>query len=919
MYRFIRSSLAFLFLLGSLQVSAQVTLQDSLLPEFSDQLVSDNWPFLVGYVFDSQGRMFAFSKAGKIYLSNDGLKPQEAIIDISQEVANFGDHGLISVNLHPDFDENGYIYLLYTVDRHHLFHFGTPSYYGWKDEHLYPTIGRLTRYQLDKSTNFTTVVPESRTIMIGATKETGIPLLHNSHGLGSLVFGTDESLLISVGDGASYAGIDVGGDESGALAEQALREGIIDSIMDIGTFRAQSIHSVNGKILRIDPITGEGLPSNPYYDASDPIAARSRVWALGFRNPYRFRVAPNTGSHDINVGDPGVLIVSDVGWGSWEEWNRVEEAGQNFGWPLYEGIGLRWQYYYYRMPNTFAPNPSYGSGGCDEKYFAYNDLLANPIPQGEPAFPNPCQPFVQVPDSIPTFVHTPPFLTYNNSSFNLEDIGTYLPTFDEDGVLDRMRIDTAGSPVDGQQFDGICTVSGAWYTGANFPESYRGRLMMADYRGWIKALTFDTLTWELIAVEPFMERENGPARPISLAVNPADGCLWYIDYHGGGTMLRKICFGGNPPPRAVIEADRFYGPSPLEVSFDGSSSNDPKGDSLRYEWDFGDGETSTEINPVHTFTASGDAPQEFRVRLKVTDPEEASHEREAIVSLNNTPPNVRITSVEDGAVYTLGGITNLPLDAHVTDTEHAESELHYQWQVILHHNDHQHPEPIDTARSGHALVVPEGCTNETFWYRILLEVEDAAGLRGKDEVEIFPYCGTPANEFGALSVGFYDYLDNEIAWEMLQETPGSRYIIEQSPDKLFFSEVGEVSADGSMNYEFIENLHDTQQPYYRIKAISPDSLVEYSTVVQSEFLGKPDIWLYPNPARQSLYLEMEEVTDEAWIEIMDLQGRILSTARWEGSGTMMRFPLVIRDMSAGLYLYRASNGSKIRVGRFRKM
>ncbi|HEX8015910.1 MAG TPA: PKD domain-containing protein, partial [Flavobacterium sp.] len=38
-----------------------------------------------------------------------------------------------------------------------------------------------------------------------------------------------------------------------------------------------------------------------------------------------------------------------------------------------------------------------------------------------------------------------------------------------------------------------------------------------------------------------------------------------------------------------------------------------------YKWDFGDGKTSTEMNPSHSFTAVGCGTQNFNVKLTVTD------------------------------------------------------------------------------------------------------------------------------------------------------------------------------------------------------------------------------------------------------------------------------------------------------------
>ncbi|AKA36092.1 PKD domain-containing protein [Flagellimonas lutaonensis] len=74
--------------------------------------------------------------------------------------------------------------------------------------------------------------------------------------------------------------------------------------------------------------------------------------------------------------------------------------------------------------------------------------------------------------------------------------------------------------------------------------------------------------------------------------------------------------GANQPPNAVVSATPDSGEAPLEVSFTGSNSTDDVG-VVSYTWDFGDGETSTEVNPSHTFTFAGS----FEVSLTVEDEE----------------------------------------------------------------------------------------------------------------------------------------------------------------------------------------------------------------------------------------------------------------------------------------------------------
>ena len=110
---------------------------------------------------------------------------------------------MLGFALDPNFRMNGYIYMLYVVDRYYLFHFGDPNYDPNANEYNAATIGRLTRYTCRSSDGFRSVDPASRQILIGETKQTGIPICSDTHGVGSLVFGEDGTLLVSCGDGAS--------------------------------------------------------------------------------------------------------------------------------------------------------------------------------------------------------------------------------------------------------------------------------------------------------------------------------------------------------------------------------------------------------------------------------------------------------------------------------------------------------------------------------------------------------------------------------------------------------------------------------------------------------------------------------------------------------------------------------------------
>jgi PKD repeat protein len=73
--------------------------------------------------------------------------------------------------------------------------------------------------------------------------------------------------------------------------------------------------------------------------------------------------------------------------------------------------------------------------------------------------------------------------------------------------------------------------------------------------------------------------------------------------------------GSNQLPAAVASANPVSGDAPLMVQFSSDGSSDPDGTITTYAWDFGDGSTSSDANPSHTFVNAG----AYEVVLVVTD------------------------------------------------------------------------------------------------------------------------------------------------------------------------------------------------------------------------------------------------------------------------------------------------------------
>ena len=691
-----------------------------------------NIPFVqpVGIAFSDSGRMFVWEKGGRVWIVENGVKLPAPLIDLREEVGDWRDFGLLGFALDPDYETNGRFYLSYVVDYHHLKFFGTPQYDPGADQYFTDTIARVTRYTANASDGFRTADLSTRGVLIGESITTGIPLLHQSHGPGTLAFGHDGTLLVSAGDGGSFSVADDGGPNQGS-SNTGLADGIITPDQDVGAYRAQQIGSLSGKLLRIHPQTGDGVTDNPFFDPAQPRAARSRVYALGLRNPFRFAVRPDAGGP--RHAGVGTVMIGDNGWNEWEEMNVARVGGQNFGWPLFEGHGPQPLYQAQGTLNPGAPNPL--AGGACPALVPFNALCVQEVP-GTPGFPNPCNPGIPLPASLPLFEHSRPALDWGH------DAGPARVPIFVGGVAATIDLGQPGCPVAGPSFGGNSSIGGAWYPDAGaYPASYFGTYFRADFvAGWIKALDFDASD-NLLAVRPFASNGSFPGI-VALSVNPADSLLYFVQLDfSGNSQIYKVEFVSNlPPVVSASVAGLNYGPSPLTIQFSSAGTSDPENLPLQYEWDFGDGSPiSTIPNPAHTFTAPTAGPARFDVMLTVRDPGGLERTASLIVSPNNTLPMVTITSPIDGGLFPPGESSVVPMTSTVSDAEHTPAELQCKWLVLLHHNTHVHPEPLVTECASSAIISgAHGANDEVFYFEFVHTVTDAHGLSTTVSASIHP-------------------------------------------------------------------------------------------------------------------------------------------------------------------------------------
>ena len=259
--------------------------------------------------FTSHGVLIG-DQEGYIYLWKEGRRSPELILDISQEVYRNGARGLQSIAVHPEFETTPHVYILYTVaDR--------------PDSDTLMAYGRVARYEIDLGNS--SIRQETRTVLLGNDVADGIVSCSWMLGVGAMGFGTDGSLLIATSDGADHGRFDKGG--------ACFEEGDGTPGEDVGSYRAQELNSLSGKILRLDAGTGLGIPSNPFYTGSG-LDNKSKIWAYGVREPVGIVVPAQPARTD----HPGLLIVGDRGWNVVEEVNTIKEGGQNLGWPCVDGF-----------------------------------------------------------------------------------------------------------------------------------------------------------------------------------------------------------------------------------------------------------------------------------------------------------------------------------------------------------------------------------------------------------------------------------------------------------------------------------------------------------------------------------------------------------------------------------------------------
>jgi PKD repeat protein len=203
--------------------------------------------------------------------------------------------------------------------------------------------------------------------------------------------------------------------------------------------------------------------------------------------------------------------------------------------------------------------------------------------------------------------------------------------------------------------------------------------------------------------------------------------------------VRRIAFVGsiNRAPAAVGNATPTNGQVPLPVAFSGNESNDPDGDPLAFEWDFGDGTPLTGARETaHLYGTAGT----FIARLRVDDGRGGSDTTSVRIDPGHSSPEIRITSPAPSTLFRVGQA--ITLSGHAVDEAGLVlPDAALRWSVRLHHDIHTHPFLDPTAGNGIVIVTPapeDLPATTTSFLEVRLTATDARGLSQTITQELRP-------------------------------------------------------------------------------------------------------------------------------------------------------------------------------------
>jgi PKD repeat protein len=172
----------------------------------------------------------------------------------------------------------------------------------------------------------------------------------------------------------------------------------------------------------------------------------------------------------------------------------------------------------------------------------------------------------------------------------------------------------------------------------------------------------------------------------------------------------------NIPPVAAASANPASGEVPLDVQFSSAASGDPDGQIVAYSWDFGDGSSSSEIDPLFSYQSAG----VYTAVLTVTDDLGVARTDSVVISV--TEPAVNQAPVANvSSDWVAGGMAPLLVEFDGSLSTDDSLIISYAWD-------------FGDGITGNGDTIKH--TYDSGTYKVTLTVTDDEGATGTATVSI---------------------------------------------------------------------------------------------------------------------------------------------------------------------------------------
>jgi cytochrome c len=564
------------------------------------------------------------SRDGRVFLTT----PEATTSQIAQiPVYNHDEDGLQGMAIDPNFATNRWVYFYYAplLDTPPG---DAPENGTAADFAPFHGYNQLSRVKLAED-NTLDLSTEQKIMQINTDR--GICC----HVGGEIDFDAAGNLLMSTGDDSNP----FASDGYSPIDERPTRNPAFDARRT-----SANTNDLRGKLLRIT-VADDGsytIPSGNLF-APGTDKTRPEIYAMGFRNPFRFAVDKATGWVYLGDYGPDAGAANPArGPGGTVEFNLIKGPG-NYGWPLCVGDNL--PYIDYDFETGVSGQPFDCAAPKNDS--PYNTGLVD-LPPVQPAW-----------------------IPYDGAS---------VPEFG----------DGSESPMGGPSYHFDPNLASP----TKFPEYYDGKNFAYEWgRGWIKTIDVGP-NGERGAINSFFDSMQ-LSWPMNIEFGP-DGSLYVLDYgdtwFGGSaaSALYRIDYTkGNRTPQVVLKADKTSGSTPLTVAFDPAGTHDEDGGELTWAWDF-DGDGTTDATDEAAVSHTYDTPGQYHAKLSVTDQSGLVGAASVVVTVGNTAPTVKLEIPENGGFFSFGD--KVPFKVTVTDPEDASIDCSkVTVEYILGHDSHGHP------------------------------------------------------------------------------------------------------------------------------------------------------------------------------------------------------------------------------------